>query len=179
MTIVSPCDSEETKKAVHAAWKKPGPFYIRCTRNSVPIFTTPETPFELGKMNLLFEGSDIAIIAHGRTVCEAVSAAVELEKQGVRTAVANMHTISHPDSAALEKLARNCGKIVVVEDHQVKGGLGSAVCETLCDSYPVPVRRIGMNLIFGESGKGPELVKKYGMDKDGIIKAAKEEIAKK
>lgn len=178
MTIVSPCDFEETKKAVHAAWKTPGPFYIRCTRNAMPTFTTPETPFEIGKMNLLCEGSDIAIIAHGRTVCEAVMAADALSNEGVNVAVANMHTLSKIDAAALEKLARKCGRVVTVEDHQVKGGLGSAVCETLCDSYPVKVRRMGMEMKFGESGKGPELLKKYGLDKDGIIKVAKEEMEK-
>ena len=176
ITILSPCDYEETKKAVYAAWKTPGPFYIRCTRNAVPTFTTAETPFEIGKMNLLCEGADIAIIAHGRAVCEAMLAADALSKEGVDVSVANMHTLSKIDDAALEKLARKCGRIITVEDHQVKGGLGSAVCETLCDVYPVKVRRMGMEMKFGESGKGPELLRKYGLDKDGIIKVVKEEV---
>ena len=179
MTVVSPCDFEETKKAVYAAWKKDGPFYIRCTRNATPIFTTPETPFEVGKMNLLCEGSDIAIVAAGRLVYDALLAADSLSREGISAAVANMHTISSPDAPALERLARKCGVIITVEDHQVKGGLGSAVCETLSDTYPARVRRMGMQMRFGESGKGSEVMKKYGLDRDGIIKTTKEEIAKK
>ena len=179
MTVVSPCDFEEAKKAVHEAWKNDGPFYIRCTRNATPTFTTPETPFELGRMNLLCEGADIAIVAAGRLVFDALLAADELQKEGVSAAVASMHTISSPDASALERLARRCGTIITVEDHQVKGGLGSAVCETLADSYPVRVRRMGMQMRFGESGKGAEVMAKYGLSRDGIMKAAKEEMAKK
>jgi len=179
MRVVSPCDFEETKKAVYSAWKTPGPFYIRCTRNAVANFTTQETPFEVGKMNLLCEGSDIAIVAAGRTVFDSLMAAEELEKEGVSVAVANMHTISHPDGAALEALARKCGSIVTVEDHQIVGGLGSAVCETLAERYPARVRRVGMQMKFGESGKGQEVLKKYGLDKDGIVRAVREEIKKK
>jgi transketolase len=179
MTVISPCDLEETKKAVHAAWKMPGPAYIRCTRNSTPTFTTAETPFEVGKANLLCEGADVAIVAAGRLVYDALLAADALSREGISAAVANMHTISSPDAAVLEKLARKCGAVVTVEDHQVKGGLGSAVCETLSDAYPVRVRRMGMEMKFGESGKGNEVMSKYGLDKDGIIKVAKEEVARK
>ena len=179
MTVVSPCDYEETKKAVHTAWKTPGPFYIRCTRNSTPTFTTAGTPFVVGNMNLLCDGADIAIIATGRLVYDALLAADALSQEGISAAVANMHTISHPDVAALEKLARTCGSVITVEDHQVKGGLGSAVCEALSDVYPVHVRRMGMQMKFGESGKGNEVMKKYGLDKEGIIKTAKEEVAKR
>ena len=179
MVVLSPCDFEETKKAVYAAWKTDGPFYIRCTRNATPTFTTPETPFEVGKMNVLCEGSDIAIIATGRLVYDALVAAGRLDAEGISAAVAAMHTLSQPDSGALSKLARECGRIITVEDHQVKGGLGSAVCETLAETCPVRVRRLGMNMKFGESGKGNEVMKKYGLDADGIIRAVKEEIAKK
>ena len=179
MAVVSPCDVEETKKAVYAAWKTPGPFYIRCTRNPTPTFTTPETPFEVGKMNVLCDGADIAIIASGRLVYDALLAADALSREGISAAVANMHTISSPDASALEKLARGCGSAITVEDHQVKGGLGSAVCEALSGIYPVRVRRMGMDMKFGESGKGSEVMGKYGLDKDGIIKVAREEIAKR
>jgi transketolase len=178
ITILSPCDAQEAKKATYAAWKTPGPFYIRCTRGALPTFTTPDTPFEVGKLNLLCEGSDIALVATGGTVYESLMAASALEKQGISVAVANMHTISHPDASALEKLARECGRIVTVEDHSVKGGMGGAVCETLAQSYPVRVRRLGMER-FGESGKGAELLKKYGLEREGIARAAKEEIARK
>ncbi len=176
MRVISPCDLEETKKAVFAAWKTPGPFYLRCTRNAVANFTTKETPFEVGRMNLLREGGDIAIVAAGRTVFDSLMAAEELEKEGASVAVANMHTISHPDAAGLEALARKCGSIVTVEDHQVVGGLGSAVCETLSEKYPVRVRRMGMKMKFGESGRGPEVLGKYGLDKDGIVRVLREEI---
>jgi len=179
MTVISPCDFEETKKAVHAAWKMPGPVYIRCTRNATPTFTTADTQFAVGKMNLLCEGADVAIVATGRLVYDALLAADELQKQGISASVANMHTISSPDAAALEKMARKCGTVVTAEDHQVKGGLGSAVCETLSDVYPVRVRRMGMEMKFGESGKGSEVMRKYGLSKDGIIKTAKEEVANK
>lgn len=178
ITIISPCDEQETRKAVFAAWKTPGPFYIRCTRGAVPSFTTPETPFEVGRMNLLREGEDIAVIAAGCTVFESLQAASALEKEGLSVAVANMHTISHPDAAALEKLARKCGAIITVEDHSAKGGLGSAVCESLSESYPVRVRRLGMGT-FGESGKGSELLKKYGLEREGIARAAREGIKAK
>jgi transketolase len=179
MTVVVPCDYNECIKAVRAAHEKSTPFYIRVTRGAIPVFTTEETPFELGKINLLAEGSDIAIVAAGNMAYEALCAACDLEKQGISAAVANMHTISHPDAAALEALARSCGSIVTVEDHQVKGGLGSAVCETLAESYPVRIRRMGMQMKFGESGKGPELLKKYGLDREGIAKTVIEEIGKR
>jgi transketolase len=177
MAVVSPCDYEEAKKAVYAAWKQDGPFYIRCTRNATPTFTTKETPFALGRMNMLCDGADIAIVAAGRLVHDALLASDALERVGISAAVANMHTISSPDAPALVKLARGCGTIITVEDHQVKGGLGSAVCETLSDSYPVRVRRLGMEMKFGESGKGSEVMAKYGLSREGIIKAAKEEVA--
>jgi len=179
MTVVSPCDFEEAKKAVYAAWKTPGPFYIRCTRNATATFTTPETPFEIGKMSLLCEGADIAIVASGRLVHDALLAADALSSEGISVAVANMHTISSPDSALLEKLARKCGSLVTVEDHQVKGGTGSAVCEALSETYPTRVRRMGMQMKFGESGKGAEVMAKYGLSRDGIIKVAREEVARK
>ncbi|VVC00234.1 1-deoxy-D-xylulose-5-phosphate synthase [uncultured archaeon] len=177
MTVLSPCDFEETKKAVYAAWREKGPFYIRCTRGKVPMFTSPDTPFDVGKINLLNEGSEIAVIATGDTVYPALLAADALEKEGVSVAVANMHTISKVDAAALEKLAKLGGKIITVEDHQVKGGLGSAVCEALAETYPCRVRRHGMKMAFGESGTGPQVMGKYGLDKDGIIKVIREELA--
>ena len=176
MTVVVPCDYNEGLKAVRAAHAKTTPFYIRVSRGALPVFTTPETPFELGKLNVLAEGADIAIIATGNMVFESLCAAAELEKQGISAAVADMHTISHPDAPALAKLAKECGRIVTVEDHQIKGGLGSAVCETLADAHPVRVRRHGMQMKFGESGKGPELLKKYGLDRAGIAKVVAEEM---
>lgn len=179
MAVISPCDAAETQKAVYAVWKKDGPAYIRCTRANVPSFTTEQTPFEIGKANLLNEGSDIAIVAAGTCVYESLRAADALEKEGVSVAVANMHTMSQSDDALLEKLARQCGAIVTVEEHQVKGGLGSAVCESLSENYPVRVRRMGMQMKFGESGTGTEVLKKYGLEREGIAKVVREEIALK
>ena len=179
MAVVSPCDYNETCKAVFAVWKREGPAYVRCTRAAVPTFTTEQTPFELGKMNLLNEGADIAIVATGTCVYESLVAAAALEREGISAAVANMHTISQPDSQALEKLARSCGTIMTVEEHQVKGGMGSAVCETLSEVCPTRVRRLGMQMKFGESGTGTEVLRKYGLEREGIAKAAREEVARK
>ena len=179
MLVLSPCDFEETKKAVYAAWKHRGPVYIRCTRGKVPMFTTGETPFVVGKMNLLNEGSDIAVIATGDVVYPTLLAADALEKEGVSVAVANCHTLSQIDAEALVALAKKCGSIVTVEDHQVNGGLGGAVCEALAGSYPCRVRRHGMNMLFGESGTGSAVMAKYGLGKDGIASVIREEMAKK
>ncbi|MCX8197272.1 MAG: transketolase family protein [Candidatus Micrarchaeota archaeon] len=179
MTVICPCDYNEAYKAVFAAWKTPGPFYIRCTRGKLPIFTSEETPFELGKLNLLCDGSDLAIVATGNMVFPSLVASSILEKEGISVAVANMHTISHPDAAALEKLARHCGAIVTVEDHQVKGGLGSAVCEALSCSYPVPVIRHGVQMSFGESGPGQQVLSKHGLDAEGIAKVARQHANKR
>ncbi|MCX6772983.1 MAG: hypothetical protein NTV88_04400 [Candidatus Micrarchaeota archaeon] len=145
----------------------------------MPTFTTLETPFAVGKVNLLVEGSDIAIVATGDTVFPSLMAAAELEKEGVSVAVANMHTLSQIDSEGLTALAKKCGSIITVEDHQVKGGLGSAVAEALAETHPCRVRRHGMQMKFGESGTGSEVMKKYGLDKNGIIAIVKEEIARK
>lgn len=179
MLVLSPCDYLEACRATQTAWKTKGPVYIRCTRNKLPAFTTQQTPFEVGKMNLLNEGTDIAIVATGGTVHPSLAAAALLEKEGIAAAVANMHTLSQPDAPALETLARQCGRIITVEDHQVKGGLGSAVCEALAESYPVRVRRHGMQMKFGESGTGAQVMKKYGLDAAGIAAVAREEMKHK
>ncbi|MCX8197984.1 MAG: transketolase family protein [Candidatus Micrarchaeota archaeon] len=176
MLVLSPCDYLEAKKATEAAWKTKGPAYIRCTRGKLPIFTTEETPFEVGKINLLVEGEDIAIVATGDTVFPSILAAAELEKEGISAAVANMHTLSHPDEQMLAKLAQRCGTIVTVEDHQVKGGLGGAVCETLAEASPARVRRHGMLMKFGESGPGAEVMRKYGLDPKGIANLVRQEL---
>ena len=143
------------------------------------MFTTAETPFVVGKMNLLNEGSDIAIVATGDTVYPSLLAASELEKEGVSVAVANMHTLSEVDIPALVSLAKKCGSITTVEDHQVKGGLGAAVCEALAETHPCHVRRHGMQMLFGESGTGSAVMAKYGLDKGGIINVIKEEMQRK
>lgn len=177
MLVLSPCDFEETKKAVHAAWKHKGPVYIRCTRGKVPMFTTAQTPFEVGKMNLLNEGSDIAVVATGDTVYPSLLAADALEKEGMSVAVANMHTLSQVDEEGLVELARDCKAIITVEDHQVKGGLGAAVCEALAEAHPCRVRRHGMQMLFGESGTGAAVMGKYGLDAKGIANVIREEMA--
>jgi transketolase len=176
MLILSPCDFNQAYKATYAAWKHKGPVYVRCTRGKLPIFTTQETPFEIGKINILNEGDDIVIIATGDMVYPSLLAAESLEKEGISVCVADMHTISEVDYNTIEKLARKFGKIITAEDHQIKGGLGSAVCEAVTETYPVKVRRIGVKMSFGESGPGPEVMKKYGLDKDSIAKVVKEEL---
>lgn len=179
MTVIVPCDYNEAYKATVAAHANKGPFYLRFSREKCPEFTSEETPFEVGRPLLLKDGDDVAIIACGMMVYEALIAANELEKQGISAAVLNMHTLSHPDHNVISRLAKSCGTIVTVEEHQVKGGLGSAVAEVVCDYCPVPVRRIGMPMEFGESGEGYELLKHYGLYRDNIAKVAKEQVSNK
>jgi len=179
MTVFSPCDYTQTKLAIKAAVEDvKGPVYIRFGREAVPDFTATDMEFIPGKGQLYRQGKDIAIIATGHMVWEALQAAKELKQQGVSVAVANIHTLKPIDEELLVNLAQQCGKIITVEEHQVIGGLGSAVTEVLSEKYPVPVRRIGMNDRFGESGSPAELMQKYGLNADAICKHALEMLNK-
>ncbi|MCX8174839.1 MAG: transketolase family protein [Candidatus Micrarchaeota archaeon] len=176
MLVLSPCDYEEAKKCVYAAWQRKGPAYIRCTRGKLPTITTAQTPFEVGKLNLLAEGEDVALVATGNMVHPSLLAADALEKEGISVAVANCHTLSQMDVESLVWLAKKCGRIITVEDHQVKGGLGSAVAEALSERCQCRLRRHGVQMQFGESGSGAQLLAKHGLGKEGIIKVIKEEM---
>ncbi|MEW6722184.1 MAG: transketolase C-terminal domain-containing protein [Candidatus Micrarchaeota archaeon] len=172
--IFSPCDMEEARKAVHAMGAIKGPCYMRTAREKTPVFTTKDTPFEPGKANVYREGSDIAIFAHGVPVYNSLIAAAELKKDGIDAAVIDCHTIKPIDEDAVEKYAKKCGLLMSAEEHQVSGGMGSAICEVSGSRYPVPVYRHGVRDRFCESGESFELLKKYELDAAGIVKHAKE-----
>ena len=179
LTVIVPADSLETYKATIAAAEMKGPVYIRFAREKTPVFTTEQTPFEIGQALVLREGTDVAIIGSGPLVYEALEAAEELSKQGVDCMVVNNHTVKPIDRKTIVAAARKCGAVVTVEEHQVSGGAGSAVIEVLAEEYPVPVQRVGMPDTFGESGEPTELIEKYGMGKDAIIKAVKKVLKRK
>jgi len=171
MAVVAPCDYEETKKAVEAVSKIKGPCYVRVGREKYKNFTTAKTPFEIGKANLLREGDDCCIIACGPMVWEALLASEELEKGGIRCTVINCHTIKPIDEKTIILWARRNGAVVTAEEHSIIGGLGSAVAELISENFPVPMRRVGIKDTFGESGSPEELMKKYRVEKEGIILA--------
>ena len=174
MVILNPADAVEAEACVRAAYDYAGPVYMRFGRLAIPVFNDPETyQFEIGKAITLKEGQDVAIIATGLEVGEAMKAAEILEKDGVSARVINMHTIKPLDEAAVIEAAKTCGRIVTCEEHSVIGGLGGAVCETVSEKCPVPVLRIGVNDTFGESGPAVELVKKYGLDGESLAEKIK------
>jgi len=169
MTVIVPCDYNETLKAIEALSKIKGPCYVRVGRDRYPNFTTKKTPFELGKANVLMEGSDCCIIACGIMVYEAIAAALEMQRLGIQCSVINCHTIKPIDKETIVLWARRTGAVVTAEEHSIIGGLGSAVAEVLAENFPVPMRRVGTRDTFGESGKPDELMKKYGLTKENII----------
>lgn len=177
MTVLVPADMEEARKATLAAAAIKTPVYIRTSRENAPVFTTSETHFTIGKANICRDGRDVAIFACGLQVWESLKAAEELKKDGIDTAVIDMHTIKPIDRMAILSYAKKCPALVSAEDHQIDGGLGSAIAEVLADvGCPVPLKRVGMNG-FGETGSCAELYGKYGLDAAGIAKAAKEAFA--
>lgn len=173
MTVLSPCDATQTKLATLASVEQVnGPVYIRYGREAVPDFTTENLPFKVGKGQLLKDGTDITIIATGHLVWESLQAAYELDKQNVNARVINIHTIKPIDKEIIIKAARETKNIITAEEHQIYGGLGSAVAEVLAKFAPVPVQMIGMDDSFGESGKPDELMEKYGMKSNNIVRVA-------
>lgn len=179
MTVIVPCDYEETKKATIAIAKKQGPCYLRFAREATPVFTTSGTPFKIGKAEIFKKGTDVAIVACGPLVYEALKAAKELEKKKISACVVNNHTIKPLDKAGLLRIAKECGAFVTVEEHQAAGGMGSAVCEMLAENYPIPVERVGVKDRFGESGEPTELLEKFGLTAPHIIEAVEKVINKK
>ena len=173
MTIFVPCDAEETRKAVRAAAAIDGPVYLRITRPECPVFTAPDSPFVPGKANVLRQGGDVAIIATGLMVPEAMAAARQLAGQGVEATVVNMHTIKPLDAETVLAVAGRCGAVVTVEEHTVIGGLGSAVAEVLAGNSGAKFTRIGIEDKFGQSGKPDELFRAYGLTADNIAARAK------
>lgn len=179
MTVLAPCDAIETEKATIAAAKYKGPVYLRFAREKTPVFTTEKTPFKIGRAEIFKQGKDVSIIACGPLVYEALLAAKELKKQGIDAEVINNHTIKPMDIKTLCKSVKKTGAVVTVEEHQVMGGMGSAVCEVLVKNLPVPVEMIGMQDTFGESGQPEELLEKYGMKAKHIVAAVRKVLSRK
>ena len=174
MVIINPADDVEARAAVKAAYKYVGPVYMRFGRLAIPVFNDKNTyKFELGKGVVLREGSDVAIFATGLEVYESMQAAEMLAADGIHAKVINIHTIKPLDEELVIASAKECGKVVTVEEHSIIGGLGSAVCDTLCANHPTSVLKIGVNDVYGESGPAPALVKKYGLDAESIYQKVK------
>lgn len=175
MTVISPADDVEARAAVRAAYELDGPVYLRFGRLAVPVFNDPETyEFKLGKGVLLREGGDVTIVATGLMVAAALEAAEALAASGVSAEVINAHTIKPLDADLIVESARRTGRVVTCEEHSVIGGLGSAVCDALAERYPVPVKKVGVNDVFGESGPAVDLLHKYGLDAEGIVSAVRD-----
>lgn len=181
MKVVVPCDALQAAKATMYSGNNYGPFYLRFTRDNTPIMTTVDTPFEFGKAQTFWitDNPQTAIFATGYMLFYALLASKELEEEGISVLVTNIHTIKPIDEEAIINIARQCGAIVSVEDHQVDGGLGSAIAEVLAKNHPTPQEFIGLQNTFGESGKIDELLSKYSMDKDAIKEAIKRVITRK
>lgn len=175
MVVINPADDVEAKAAVKAAAAYEGPVYLRLGRLAVPVINDNEDyKFEIGKGVTLKDGKDLTIIATGLCVNSALEAAEKLEADGISTRVINIHTIKPLDEELVIQAARETGRIVTVEEHSVIGGLGGAVCEVLSEKAPVPVKRIGVNDVFGESGPAVKLLEKYELDGEGVYRQVEE-----
>ena len=183
MDVISPCDATQAKKVTIALVKTKRPAYIRLAREKTPIITTEETPFEIGKAQIYWMPdvglAQVGIIATGALLYRAIIAAKELEAEGIKTKVMNLSFIKPIDSEEIIKLAKETKAIVTIEEHQIAGGMGSAVAEVLVQNFPVPIEFIGVQDKFGQSGNPNELIKHYGMDKDSIKGAVKKVLKRK
>ena len=175
MVIINPSDAVEARAAVRAAYEIDGPVYMRFGRLAVPVINDrPDYKFEVGKGIVLREGKDVAIIATGLCVNSALEAAEKLAEEGIQAKVINMHTIKPLDEDLVVEAAKETGKVVTVEEHSVIGGLGSAVCDVLCEKLPTSVLKIGVNDVFGESGPAVKLLEKYRLDGQGVYEQIKD-----
>ncbi len=183
MVVLVPCDALEARKATMAMAKTSSPTYIRLAREKTPIITTEDTPFEIGKAQVFFESAggkpDVGIISTGALTYKALVVAARLEKEGKKVKVLHVATIKPFDEDAVWRLAQEAGAIVSVEEHQIIGGLGSAVAETLARHYPVPQEFVGVKDLFGQSGTPDELLEHYGMGEKDIYQAAKKVLLRK
>ncbi len=179
MTVLVPCDAIETRKATVAAAAVNGPVYIRFARSESPVLTTDKSPFAVGKAQVLHSGKDVAIIACGPLVYEALLASRELAKHGIESTVINNASVKPMDEVTILKIAKTCRAVVTVEEAQAAGGMGSAVCELLASEFPCPVERIGLQDVFGQSGTPTELLEHYKLTAPWIIKAAQRVIKRK
>ncbi|WP_302626440.1 transketolase family protein [uncultured Eubacterium sp.] len=173
MTIINPCDDIEAKAAVKAAYEMEGPVYLRFGRLAAPVIHKEDYQFEIGKGELMREGNDVTIAATGLMVSFALEAAEKLALDGIDAEVINIHTIKPLDEDIIVHSANKTGKVVTVEEHSVIGGLGSAVCDCLCEKCPTSVTKIGVQDVFGHSGPALELLKEFGLDGEGIYTQVK------
>ena len=174
MVVMSPADDVEAKAMVRAAYLHQGPVYIRFGRAAVPVIHEEGMKFEIGKGEVLKDGKNVAIIANGLMVAEALTAAEELKEAGIDAMIINMATIKPLDEELVLAAAKKCGKVITCEEHSIIGGLGEAVCGVLSEKLPTPVKRIGVNDEFGHSGPAAALLKQFGLCSDNIVKVAKE-----
>ncbi len=174
MVVMSPADDIEAKAMVKAAYEHVGPVYMRFGRAAVPVIHEEGFQFQIGKGEVICDGADVAIIANGLLVAEAITAAEELAKEGISAMVINMATIKPLDEELVLEAAKKCGKVITCEEHSVIGGLGEAVCSLLSEKLPTPVKRIGVNDEFGHSGPAGALLKQFGLSAENIIATARE-----
>ncbi len=174
MTVICPADDVEARAAVRAAYEHQGPVYLRFGRLAVPVFHEEGYTFKIGKGEIVADGSDVAIIANGLMVYEAIEAAQALKAEGISACVVNMATIKPLDEELVLQVAAKCGKVITCEEHSIIGGLGEAVCGVLSEKLPTPVRRIGVNDEYGHSGPAVALLKQFGLCAENIVKVAKE-----
>lgn len=174
MVVMSPADNVEAISMVKAAYEYEGPVYIRTGRSAVPVFHAEDFKFQIGKGEVVREGADVAIIANGLIVYEAMKAGDLLAEKGINAMIINMATIKPLDEELVLEAARKCGKVITCEEHSIIGGLGEAVCALLSEKMPTPVKRIGVNDVFGRSGPAGELLQFYGLCAENIAKVATE-----
>jgi transketolase len=179
MTVIVPCDAEETRKATLAMAAYDGPCFVRFGREAVPVVTDEQSPFEIGKANVMREGSDVVVFANGAMVYEALQAAKRLEAEGIQAMVVNLHTIKPLDTACILDAVKKTGCVVTAEEHQKAGGMGSAVAECLAANYPAPMEQVAVENTFGESGEPQELMDKYGLNADAIVEKVKAVLKRK
>ena len=174
MTVICPADDVEARAAVKAAYEHQGPVYLRFGRLAVPVFHEEGYEFKIGKGEVVVDGTDVAIIANGLLVYEAMEAAEALKAEGISACVVNMATIKPLDEELVLAVAKKCGKVITCEEHSVIGGLGEAVCGVLAEKLPTPVRRIGVNDEYGHSGPAVALLKQFGLCAEHIVEVAKD-----
>lgn len=174
MTVICPADDVEARQAVKAAYAFDGPVYLRFGRLAVPVFHSEDYKFEIGKGELVTEGTDVTIIANGLMVAEAIEAEKMLSADGISAEVINIATIKPLDKELVVKSAKKTGRVITVEEHNIVGGLGEAVCAALSEECPTPVKRIGVNDEFGHSGPAKDLLKQFGLSAENIYNVAKD-----
>ena len=178
MVVICPADGVEAEAATKAAYAHKGPVYLRMGRLAVPVFHEEGFEFTIGKGEIMRDGTDVAIIANGLMVYEAIKAGETLAAEGINAMIINMSTVKPIDEELVLEAARKCGKIITCEEHSVIGGLGEAVCSFLSENYPTPVRRIGVNDVFGQSGPAAQVLEYYGLCESNIVKVTKEFLGK-